>query len=196
MATTRSFRLSKAALSVAVGMVAYQGALYATDSWGITQIVISTGVYDRINICAQFSNDAEVADSQTSHAVKSSSLQHHERESDWAACLQAVSTLKSQSTDVAVNSNTGVPGAFNGWHSHPGLSIVTVTEGALTMYDGDDPTCTPVVVTAGHGFVEPGQHTHYIRNEGLVDAKWVTTAIRPAGSAGRIDQPSPGNCPF
>jgi quercetin dioxygenase-like cupin family protein len=99
-------------------------------------------------------------------------------------------------SDVNVNSNTAIPGANGGWHSHPGLSIVSVVEGAVTLYDADDPTCTPTLVTAGHGFVEPGNHVHLLRNEGTVEARWITTAIRPAGSAGRIDQPDPGNCRF
>jgi len=50
-----------------------------------------------------------------------------------------------------------------------------VTQGAVWLYDADDPTCTPTVVSA---------------------ARWTTTAIRLAGSAARIDQPNPGNCPF
>jgi quercetin dioxygenase-like cupin family protein len=109
----------------------------------------------------------------------------------WKAWLKT----KGES-DVYVNSNTGIPGASSGWHSHPGLSIVSVVAGTVTLYDADDPTCTPTVVTAGHGFVEAGDHVHILRNEGTVNAQWVTTAIRPAGSAARIDQPDPGNCPF
>jgi quercetin dioxygenase-like cupin family protein len=110
---------------------------------------------------------------------------------DWKAWLKVKGT-----SDVVVNSNTAVPGANGGWHSHPGLSIVSVVEGAVTLYDADDPACMPTVVTAGHGFVEAGDHVHVLRNEGNVQARWITTAIRPRGSAGRIDQPDPGHCPF
>jgi len=33
--------------------------------------------------------------------------------------------------------------------AHPGLSIVLVKSGTLTLYRGADPTCTPQVVDAG-----------------------------------------------
>ena len=152
------------AASVVAGLGA-SGAALATPSFGITQTIVGSAVYDDINIEA--------------------------RRPDWRARLRVQGT-----SDVFVNSNTAVPGANGGWHSHPGLSIVSVVAGAVTLYDGDDPTCTPTIVTAGHGFVEAGDHVHILRNEGFVDAKWITTAIRPAGSVGRIDQPDPGNCPF
>jgi quercetin dioxygenase-like cupin family protein len=115
----------------------------------------------------------------------------HARRHHWRASLKVKGT-----SDVFVNKNDAIPGATSGWHSHPGLSVVSVTQGAVTLYDGDDPACTPIIVTAGHGFVEPGDHVHILRNEGFVNAEWITTAIRPAGSAGRMDQPNPGNCPF
>ena len=110
---------------------------------------------------------------------------------DWKASL----TVKGVS-DAAVTNNTAIPGGSSGWHSHPGLSIVSVTQGAVWLYDADDPTCTPTIVAAGHGFVEAGDHVHILRNEGSIDARWTTTSIRPAGSAGRIDQPDPGHCAF
>jgi quercetin dioxygenase-like cupin family protein len=99
-------------------------------------------------------------------------------------------------SDVFVSSHSVIPGGFSGWHSHPGLSIVSVTQGAVWLYDVNDPECAPTIVPAGHGFVEAGDHVHMLRNEGSVEARWTTTSIRPAGSAGRIDQPNPGNCPF
>ena len=99
-------------------------------------------------------------------------------------------------SDVFVTSHSVIPGGFSGWHSHPGLSIVSVTQGAVWLYDADDPACAPTIVSAGYGFVEAGDHVHMLRNEGGIEARWTTTAIRPAGSAGRIDQPNPGNCTF
>jgi hypothetical protein len=110
---------------------------------------------------------------------------------DWKASLKVKGV-----SDVFVTSNSAIPGGHSGWHSHPGLSIVSVTQGAVWLYDADDPGCVPTIVPAGYGFVEAGDHTHILRNEGGIDAKWTTTSIRPAGSAGRIDQPNPGNCPF
>lgn len=110
---------------------------------------------------------------------------------DWKASL----TVKGVS-GVFVTSHSIIPGGYSGWHSHPGLSVVSVTQGTLWLYDASDPNCAPTIVTAGHGFVESGDHVHMVRNEGGVEATWTTTAIRPAGSTGRIDQPNPGNCSF
>jgi hypothetical protein len=110
---------------------------------------------------------------------------------DWKASLKVKGV-----SDVFVTSHSVIPGGYSGWHSHPGLSIVSVTQGAVWLYDADDPVCAPTIVPAGHGFVEAGDHVHILRNEGSVEARWTTTSIRPAGSAGRIDQANPGNCSF
>lgn len=99
-------------------------------------------------------------------------------------------------TDVHILENRIVPGGTFGWHSHPGPSIVVVKSGALTLYRGDDPTCTPHVIGAGSGFVDDGGDVHVVRNEGSVDAVVYVTSLVPHGAARRIDQPSPGNCPF
>jgi quercetin dioxygenase-like cupin family protein len=99
-------------------------------------------------------------------------------------------------TDVHILENRIVPGGTFGWHSHPGPSIVVVKSGALTLYSGDDPTCTPHVVAAGSGFVDDGGDVHVVRNEGSVDAVVYVTSLVPHGAARRIDEPSPGNCPF
>jgi quercetin dioxygenase-like cupin family protein len=100
-------------------------------------------------------------------------------------------------TDVHILENRIVPGGTFGWHSHPGPSIVVVKSGALTLYKGDDPTCTPQVVTAGSGFVDDGNDVHLVRNEGSVDTVVYVTSLVPHGAARRIDvTPAPGNCPF
>ena len=54
-------------------------------------------------------------------------------------------------TDVHVIENVIAPGGSFGWHSHPGPSIVVVKSGTLTLYRGDDPTCTPTTVPGGSG---------------------------------------------
>ena len=46
-------------------------------------------------------------------------------------------------TDTVVTTTTITPGGSTGWHSHPGPAFIVVTQGTLTIYDGDDPACTP-----------------------------------------------------
>lgn len=99
-------------------------------------------------------------------------------------------------TDVYVVENKIAPGGTFGWHSHPGPSIVVIKTGELTLYHGDDPSCTPTRVPAGSGFVDDGGDVHLVRNEGSVETVVYVTSLVPRGAARRIDEPSPGNCPF
>jgi quercetin dioxygenase-like cupin family protein len=98
-------------------------------------------------------------------------------------------------TDVHMLQNTIAPGGTFGWHSHPGPSLVIVKAGTATFYDADDPTCSPHVVAAGSGFVDNGQDTHVVRNEGTVDLVTEVVSLVPAGFQRRIDEPAPANCP-
>jgi hypothetical protein len=94
-------------------------------------------------------------------------------------------------------SNVWQPGGTTGWHTHLGHTLIIVTAGTVTHYDGDDPSCTPHVYTAGMTFVdEGGSHVHIVRNEGDVEADAIAFRLIPAGQPGRIDEPDPGNCPF
>ncbi len=100
-------------------------------------------------------------------------------------------------SDGYVQTNTWQPGGSTGWHTHPGHTLVIVTAGTITHYDGDDPSCTPHVYTTGMTFVDRGgKHVHIVRNEGDVEAQVVAVRLVPAGQPGRIDADDPGNCPF
>jgi len=99
-------------------------------------------------------------------------------------------------SDLYVLENRIAPGGSFGWHSHPGPSLVVVKSGALTLYRGDDPTCTPEVVPAGSGFVDDGGDIHLVRNEGSVETVVYVTSLVPRGATRRIDEPAPGNCGF
>jgi quercetin dioxygenase-like cupin family protein len=110
---------------------------------------------------------------------------------DWKSRL----TTKG-SSDLEVLEVRIAPGGTFGWHSHPGPSMVIVKSGTATFYLGDDPTCSPHVVQAGQGFVDHGGDVHLVRNEGSVELVNIVTSLIPAGAVRRIDEPSPGNCPF
>ncbi len=108
---------------------------------------------------------------------------------------QARINTKGES-DLYVLENRIAPGGTFGWHSHPGPSLVIIKAGALTLYRGDDPDCTPQVFAAGSGFVDQGGDVHLVRNEGSIETVVYVTSLVPRGAARRIDEPSPGNCPF
>lgn len=99
-------------------------------------------------------------------------------------------------TDVAVQSLTFQPGGQSGWHSHPGPVVMIITSGTVTFYEADDPSCTPVVKTAGQVFVESGEHSHLGRNQTGTIATAIATVYAPPGAALRIDEPASGNCSF
>jgi hypothetical protein len=98
--------------------------------------------------------------------------------------------------DIAVQTINFAPGAQSGWHSHPGPVFIQVVSGAIAFYESDDPTCTPIVRTAGQGYLDVGDHAHIARNETHEPAQNVVTYFAPPGAVLRIDEPRPGNCPF
>ncbi len=93
--------------------------------------------------------------------------------------------------DFVVRTNDYAAGASTGWHTHPGPVFITVTEGRVTFYERDDPTCSPTVVEAGHGYVDSG-HGHIGINETGSPAKDVAIVIAPVGGPFRDNLPAPG----
>lgn len=86
-----------------------------------------------------------------------------------------------------------------GWHTHPGPSIIIVTQGTVTAYEGDDPNCTPHVYSAAgaNSLIDiGGGDVHIIRNESGAVAKTVAVQFVPKGADRRIDEPGNPNCPF
>jgi hypothetical protein len=87
-----------------------------------------------------------------------------------------------------------------GWHTHPGPSLVIVTQGSVTAYDGDDPECTPHVYTANspnNSFIDLGDGVvHIIRDESGAPAQTIAVQLVPSKAQRRQDVSAPGNCPF
>ena len=110
---------------------------------------------------------------------------------DWKLRLKT-----DELSDLAVTEIRAAPGAYFGWHSHPGPSLVIVKSGTSTFYRGDDPNCTPEVHPAGTAYVDPGGVVHTARNEGTVELVLLVTRLIPTGAAPRIDEANPGNCSF
>jgi quercetin dioxygenase-like cupin family protein len=113
--------------------------------------------------------------------------------------FEKVKTRGNQPYDVVVQQLTIAPGGHTGWHTHPGIAVAVVTAGELTIYDGDDASCTAQVYGAGDVYVDHGYgHVHIGRNEGAVALEIVVTYldVDPGGPV-RIDIPvAPGNCAF
>jgi hypothetical protein len=162
------FKWIWALLASFLAVVVCAGSVQATPGTGFTATTLAQGQFDDISV----------------HA--------HTLPADWQAKIKTKGL-----SDLYVQSNVWAPGGTTGWHTHPGPSLITVTAGAVTAYDGDDPLCRPHVYSQGMGFVDPGgRHVHVLRNEGNVEARTIAVQLVPAGAARRIDAPDPGNCPF
>jgi quercetin dioxygenase-like cupin family protein len=155
----------------AVGAALYGGTVLATNPSGVTTTTFGVARFDDIDATTK-------TDVDSGHATDF-----------WQARINT-----KGASDLYVLQNTIVPGGTFGWHSHPGPSLVIVKSGTATFYLADDPTCSPRVVTAGHGFVDDGHDTHVVRNEGTVDLVTVVVSLVPAGFARRIDEPAPAGC--
>jgi quercetin dioxygenase-like cupin family protein len=163
--------------SVALGASLYVGIARATPASGFTGTTIAMGRFEEIEV----RNHVSFPESARSES---------EREA-W----RSVQKTKGPS-DLYVQTNVWAPGGSTGWHTHPGHSLIIVTEGAVTAYEGHDPSCTPHVFTAGMTLVDPGgDHVHMLRNEGWVDARTIAVQLIPAGAMRRIDAPGPSGCP-
>ena len=93
-------------------------------------------------------------------------------------------------SDLYVTLVTFQAGGQTGWHSHPGPSLITVIEGALTVYKDD---CTFTTYSAGQSFTDLGcGDIHNVVNETGMEAKDVAVQIVPHGAPRRDDKPNPG----
>jgi quercetin dioxygenase-like cupin family protein len=93
--------------------------------------------------------------------------------------------------DVVVRRHDYGVGGSTGWHSHPYPVFITVITGQLTFYEYDDPTCTPIVVSAGEGYVDSG-HGHIGRNESGQPAADISVIMAPVGGLFRGELTAPG----
>jgi quercetin dioxygenase-like cupin family protein len=94
--------------------------------------------------------------------------------------------------DVVTQLITYQPGASSGWHSHVGIVVVTVKDGAVTRYESD---CVGQTFHQGDVFIETGDMGPIVlRNEGAVAAHLAATFVTnpPVPDNLRIDKPNPG----
>ena len=86
------------------------------------------------------------------------------------------------------------PGESSGWHRNPGLHLVTVVSGTLTVYSED---CTAATFGPGQEYVG-GEEPHLARNENEVTLEMAVTYLPRPGhtlEGVRIDEPPPALCP-
>ena len=173
-------RLLLVLVLAAIGAAFYVGTVLATNANGFSGRTVATASFGGFD-----------------EHVNTQDPQH------WNALLRTIGR-----SDLYVQENTWDPTTCNpspcvpttGWHTHPGPSLIIVTQGTLTTYDGDDPSCTPHVYTAGtanNSFIDPGDgHVHIIRDESGAVARDIAVQLIPAGATRRQNADDPGNCNF
>ncbi len=95
-------------------------------------------------------------------------------------------------TEVSVLTLTVEPGGTTGWHSHPGLAVIAVSEGSGKLYSTD---CSSQTYVAGQAFVEGGDDKPTMfSNESSSPVVLTVTFVAPRGDAIIHDEPAPA-CP-
>lgn len=110
---------------------------------------------------------------------------------DVKAHADGIKLKTDENTDVAVQKITFQAGGSSGWHSHPGVVLVTIASGTFEHFHGD---CAATTYTAGQAFMESGDTPGLLRNGGATAGDVYVTYLAPHGVALRNDQPNPG-CP-
>jgi hypothetical protein len=151
-----------AATMALLSLAAFVGITRASSPVGVTATLLGRGTYDSFNV-----------------------------RSDPQGSIADFRAHSTSPIDVVVQKHDFAAGGSTGWHQHPGPVFITVTQGQLTFYERNDPTCTPHVYSAGQGFVDTGDG-HIGRNETTAPASDVTVAIAPVGGAFRTELDAPG----
>jgi len=145
----------------------------ATPQAGVTSVTLAQGTFDEIDVFAK------------------TDLDPGNPKDFWKAMIST-----KGASHLYVIQNTVVPGGTFGWHSHTGPSLVIVTAGTATEYEGNDPTSTPHFHTAGTTFVDAGEASgHLVRNDGTVNLVVTVVRLVPEGAVQRLDLPNPGYNP-
>ena len=137
----------------------------ATPSSGFTRAELSTGVLDEVNT-------------------------RGENDDKWEVRFRT----KDEST-LGLDRLTIVDGGHSGWHTHAGITMVTVIAGEVRWYDGADPGCPLKIYRVGDSFVEPANNVHLVQNISGGVAEFTAVQVRPRDAAGRIDAAQPAACP-
>lgn len=111
-----------------------------------------------------------------------------------SAAFGLVPIAMLHSPEIVTQTVKFAPGAYSGWHTHPGFLVSTELTGTLTKYGTD---CSSQSYSAGQSWTETGANTFIVKNETNADASDIVTFIVPGGTpttALRIDKVQPSTC--
>jgi quercetin dioxygenase-like cupin family protein len=164
--------------AIVLAALCCSGSVQATQAAGFAAATVVSGRLGEIDIASE--------------SIIPGSSEDDRRAKAWLAQQKVAGP-----SDLYVQTNVWQPGGSTGWHTHPGNSLIIVTAGTVTEYEGNDLDCKRHAYSKGMAFVDPhGGHVHIIRNEGDVVARTTAVQLIPAGAPRRIDVADPGNCSF
>lgn len=91
-------------------------------------------------------------------------------------------------TDIQTQTITFIPGGYSGWHHHPGVILVVVESGTVTVHDE---SCQTMTFGPHESFIEGGPGAMMVSNQGSVNAVVYATQVAPAGSLFRLEDDPP-----
>jgi quercetin dioxygenase-like cupin family protein len=101
---------------------------------------------------------------------------------NWAVRLEGEGESEFYVQELVV-----APNGYTGWHSHPGLLLITVKDGLVDFYDKN---CAKRVYTAGQSFIEAAE-PHNAVNPGSNNARLFVAYIVKKGQPRRLEAPQP-----
>lgn len=103
------------------------------------------------------------------------------REDDWNVEFSTEGPSNFTFADLNIVAN----GGHTGWHTHPGVLLISVASGSIEWYDAK---CRRTVYNTGDSLTETNK-PHYVRNVGTVDSRLLITYVIPKDMPRRVDIP-------
>jgi quercetin dioxygenase-like cupin family protein len=151
--------LSKLIPSVAIAAIAFSSSVAATEPSGVVSNVL-------------------LAQGRTISSLK----ERIKVGAEWAVSLEDDGQSEMYFQDLVIG-----PGGYTGWHSHPGLLLITMKDGNIDFYNKD---CVKTTYGAGQSFSE-GADPHALVNTGPVNARLLIAYIVKSGELRRIERAQP-----
>jgi quercetin dioxygenase-like cupin family protein len=104
-----------------------------------------------------------------------------ESEDEWNVEFSTEGPSNFTFADIDIVAN----GGHTGWHTHPGVLLVSVASGSIEWFDEK---CKRSVYNAGDSLTETNK-PHYVRNLGSVDSRLLIAYVIPKDMPRRIDIP-------
>jgi quercetin dioxygenase-like cupin family protein len=157
---------SKVIIGTAAAVFGVAGLAIATPqvgiifNWPVVSGAINKDVHDRVHVTLSPSTSED---------------------NEWSGEFSTEGPSNFAFADVNVVAN----GGRTGWHTHPGILLVSVASGSIEWYDVN---CRKTVYNAGDSLTESNK-PHYVRNVGTVDSRLLIAYVIPKDMPRRIDIP-------